>query len=225
MSLEGTEVALKITEAGAKNLAVLLYAVLKEEKKTRGKARLTSLLRSGRELKVFPVRNADLNRFTKEAKRYGILYCVLADKEKKDPNGVADVIARAEDAPKINRIVERFLLATVKETDGGANQGKKAKEGAASPFFSGRTPPSRSAPSSGPPARREGTSFTTEKENPSVKETLQTIREERGGADAAKEKRETPGRAGKTNPGPSKSGSSKAPPRPKKKKRKTKGAR
>ena len=53
MSLEGFEVAAKITGAGAKNIAVLLYSILKEEKKTKGKARLTNMLRSGKELKVF----------------------------------------------------------------------------------------------------------------------------------------------------------------------------
>ena len=45
MSLEGFEVAAKITGAGAKNIAILLYSILKEEKKTKGKARLTSMLR------------------------------------------------------------------------------------------------------------------------------------------------------------------------------------
>ena len=42
MSLERFEVAAKITGAGAKNIAVLLYAILKEEKKTKGKARSTT---------------------------------------------------------------------------------------------------------------------------------------------------------------------------------------
>ena len=37
MSLEGFEVAAKITGAGAKNIAILLYSILKEEKKTKGK--------------------------------------------------------------------------------------------------------------------------------------------------------------------------------------------
>lgn len=50
MSLEGFEVAAKITGAGAKNIAILLYSILKEEKKTKGKARLTSMLRSGKGL-------------------------------------------------------------------------------------------------------------------------------------------------------------------------------
>ena len=49
MSLEGFEVAAKLTGAGAKNIAVLLYTILKEEQKTKGKARLTSMLRSGKE--------------------------------------------------------------------------------------------------------------------------------------------------------------------------------
>ena len=53
MSLEGAEVAVKLAGTGAKQLAVLLYAVLKDQKKTSGKIRLTNLLRSGKELKVF----------------------------------------------------------------------------------------------------------------------------------------------------------------------------
>lgn len=113
MSLEGVEVAARISGEGAKNIAVLLYSILKEEQKTKGKARLTSMLRSGKELKVFTVKNEDLKRFTQEAKKYGVLYCVLADRKNKDPMAEVDIIARAEDAPKINRIVERFHLASV----------------------------------------------------------------------------------------------------------------
>ena len=64
MSLEGFEVAAKITGAGAKNIAILLYSILKEEQKTKGKARLTNMLRSGKELKVFVVLDSILNRIT-----------------------------------------------------------------------------------------------------------------------------------------------------------------
>ena len=113
MSLEGFEVAAKITGAGAKNIAILLYSILKEEQKTKGKVRLTNMLRSGKELKVFTVKSGDLKKFTQEAKKYGVLYCVLADRGNKDPNAEVDVIARAEDASKISRIVERFDLASV----------------------------------------------------------------------------------------------------------------
>lgn len=113
MSLEGVEVAARISGNGAKNIAILLAAVLKEEQKTKGKARLTNMLKSGKELKVYTIQNKDLKKFTEEAKRYGVLYCVLKDKNDKSDHAVVDVIARAEDASKIQRITERFQLATV----------------------------------------------------------------------------------------------------------------
>ena len=131
MSLEGFEVAAKIMGAGAKNIAILLYSILKEEQKTKGKARLTNMLRSGKELKVFTVKSGDLKKFTQEAKKYGVLYCVLADRGNKDPNAEVDVIARAEDASKISRIVERFSLASVDTasivTEAEKSKGEKAK--------------------------------------------------------------------------------------------------
>lgn len=119
MTLNGVEVAAKITGAGAKQLAILLYAVLKDQKKTKGKTRLTSMLRSGKELKVFAVKDQDLQKFCTEAKKYGVLYCVLKDKNATD--GLTDIMVRAEDASKINRIFERFNLATV---DMGAVRGE-----------------------------------------------------------------------------------------------------
>lgn len=112
MSLNGVEVAAKITGEGAKQLAILLYAILKEQDKTKGAARLSSMLRSGKELKVFTVRQSELKTFAKEAKRYGVLYCALKGIGK-SPDGLVDIMVRAEDASKINRIVERFELAAV----------------------------------------------------------------------------------------------------------------
>lgn len=111
MSLETGEVAVRLAGSGAKQLAILLYAILREQKKTAGKARLTNMLRSGKELKVFAVKDSDLQLFCREAKKYGILYCVLKDRDATD--GLTDIMARAEDASKINRIIERFGLATV----------------------------------------------------------------------------------------------------------------
>ena len=51
------------------------------------------------------------DRFCEEAKKYGVLYCVLKDNNAAD--GLTDIMVRAEDAGKINRIFERFGLATV----------------------------------------------------------------------------------------------------------------
>lgn len=111
LSLETGEVAVKLAGEGAKQLAILLYAILREQKKTKGKTRLTNMLRSGKELKVFAVKDSDLQFFCREAKKYGVLYCVLKDRDATD--GLTDIMVRAEDASKINRIFERFNLAAV----------------------------------------------------------------------------------------------------------------
>lgn len=114
LSLEGTEVALKLTGSAAKNVAAAIYAVLKnrDKNKIKGHQRLTGMLKSGKELKVFTISEEHLKQFAKEAKRYGVVYCALRGKEK-SADGMVDVMVRAEDASKINRIVERFKLSTV----------------------------------------------------------------------------------------------------------------
>ena len=71
------------------------------------------MIKSGKELKVFSIQNKDLKKFTEQAKRYGVLYCVLRDKNTNGDNVPVDIIARAEDASKIQRIVERFELGKV----------------------------------------------------------------------------------------------------------------
>ena len=117
LSLEGFEVAVRLTGSAAKNIAILLASVLKQEisqsNKTRGKARLTNMIKSGKELKVFSFQQKDLPKFTEQAKKYGVLYCVLRDKNTKSDTAMVDIIARAEDAAKIQRISDRFELGKV----------------------------------------------------------------------------------------------------------------
>ncbi len=117
ITIEGEEVCLKIAGKAAKELAVIIVAMLKNRTQTKGKARLNTMLKSGKELKIFSVQKQDLERFTSEAKRYGVLYCALVNKHNKHHDGMVDIMVRAEDASKINRIVERFKIATINEAE------------------------------------------------------------------------------------------------------------
>ena len=133
MSLEVGEAALKISGTGAKHLAVMLYTVLKEKKKTKGRVRLETLVKSGRPLTVFSVKESDLKQFVQEAKRYGVLYCAVRN-PKGSSDGLVDVIVKEEDAPRINRIVDRFQFASVTEaakikTEIERTRAEKAKAG------------------------------------------------------------------------------------------------
>ena len=103
MSLQGLEVAVRLSGSGAKNIAALMIAILKDQKQTKGKTRLTNMLKSGKELKVFTVKEEDLRKFTEEAKRYGVLFCALKSRGK-SVDGMVDIMVRAEDASKINLV-------------------------------------------------------------------------------------------------------------------------
>ena len=180
LSLEGVEVAAKISGNGAKNIGLLLYAVLKQEQKTKGKARLTSMLKSGKDLKVFTIRQEDLKKFSQEAKRYGVLYCVLKDKNNPDPKAAVDVIVRTDDAAKIQRITERFRFATVdqgsvttnieREKDRVFPKNAPQKEQRPDPILAKTDRGPLSAPDSKQDGRSNGK--TGEQTRPSVREKL-----------------------------------------------------
>ena len=111
MSLNGIEVAAKISGKAAERLAVLILAIWRDQKKTKGKTRLANMLRNGKELKVFGVMDSELQLFCEEAKKYGVLYCVLKDRNAKD--GFTDILVQGADAGKVNRIFERFSLSSM----------------------------------------------------------------------------------------------------------------
>jgi len=130
LSLEGLDYTLRLAGSGAKHIATLLVAAFKSPDtanenplKPSGKERLKTMLKSGQPLKIFGVKNKDLEQFAKEAKRYGVVYCALRDKNAK-PDDLVDLMVRAEDAPKLDRILERLEFMSVEqatvetETDG-----------------------------------------------------------------------------------------------------------
>ena len=126
MSLEGAEILIKLTGSGAKNAAVLLYSIYKEQNKTRGKERLTNMLRSGKPLKVYTFKRDNLEKFKEVAKEYGILYTVL--KEKEDKDGVFDVLVRADDDSKLARVIERFKFSGVDTSEVRTSMQKEKAE-------------------------------------------------------------------------------------------------
>ena len=111
ITLEGAEWAIRLAGTGAKNLGVMLYAMSKEQNKTRGAERLSNMLRSNKPLKVYTFSEKDMDKFKEVAKQYGILYTILKEKDK--TGDVFDVLVRADDESKINRITDRFNLTKI----------------------------------------------------------------------------------------------------------------
>lgn len=99
----------------AKNVAAFLYQSTTSVEKTKGKTRLAAMLKSGKALEVFQIGSNDLERFAREAKRYGILYVVVkpTDGEKQDESAKIDIMVKADDAAKLNRILDKLEIGTV----------------------------------------------------------------------------------------------------------------
>lgn len=109
---EAIKCAATITGKGAEHALGIFLNEMKNHKQTKGKARLNSMLKSGKPLKIFTLQQKDLIKFTRAAKSYGVLYCALVDRKNKKYDNVVDILVRQEDASKIDRIVERFKLTT-----------------------------------------------------------------------------------------------------------------
>ena len=113
LSLEGAEFALKISGAAAKNIAAALYAVLKDQKRTKGKARITTMLRQQRPMTIYTIKKEDCSEFAKQARGYGVLYAPIPVKKGDD---TLDVMVFQDDAARVNRIVERLELTVLDTT-------------------------------------------------------------------------------------------------------------
>lgn len=108
MTLQGVEVAGKMSMDGAERLVKLIFASIKDTKRTKGRASLNTMLKSNKPIKVFEIKDRDLKKFCQEAKKYGVMYHVLKDRDKND--GKCDIMVRSEDSAKVNRIFQRFNL-------------------------------------------------------------------------------------------------------------------
>ena len=171
-TLEGTEIALKLSGLAAKNVAAFLIAILNESKKTRGKAGIERMLREGKPLKIFQIPTDQLKMFSRESKRYGFLFKALLDN--RNPAPETDIMVFAKDAAKINRVLDRLSIAVV---DAGAieseimeGRGENGPFVPASENLSEISSPSRSASTPGR-SREEGG-------RPSVKKLLEELRQE-----------------------------------------------
>lgn len=109
ITVKGVECATNLAGKAALSLALFLIAALKDQKRTQGKARMQAF--NGKPTKVFVIKNKDMKLFAEEARKYGVLYAAVVNK--KQPDGLVDVVVNANDAAKVNRIAERFALSTV----------------------------------------------------------------------------------------------------------------
>lgn len=105
-----TESAAKLTALGAKNLAAIIIALMKEDNKLQGKTNLKQLLKADKPLCILQIKEKDISKFNQEAKKYGVLFTAVTDKT--NNSGLCDVIAKQDDVTKLNYIMEKLGYAS-----------------------------------------------------------------------------------------------------------------
>ncbi len=107
--LQITEEVVKLTGLGAKNLAAIVIALLKEDNKLQGKTNLKKLLKSDKPLCIMQIKESDIKKFNTEANKYGVLFTAVKDNT--NDSGLCDIIAKQEDVTKLNYIMEKMGYA------------------------------------------------------------------------------------------------------------------
>ena len=105
----------------AKNLAVFIYALLTREK-LQGKTSLKKMLSKDGSLQVLKIREEDMKKFKKLAKKYGILYSKLPDINKSD--GMTEVLFHTEATPRINTLIEKLGSGSIENLMDYVRKGK-----------------------------------------------------------------------------------------------------
>lgn len=167
--LQVAELAARLSGKGVVSAAVLLAAMVKQNYKVVGKVGVDRLNRENGESVVIPINVADLPRYEKLAKQFGVLYAAT----KSGDSEVIHIISNTNYAAQLNAVLEAMgygLPTAARETQSA----KKAEP---------RAPQEKSSGERGTGWRSTGSN-----ERPSVREKLENLK-------AVAEKLNTPQRS------------------------------
>lgn len=105
-SVQISEEAIKLLARGAKNLAALLYALAKDQKKLYGKVNMNRLLSEQRPIEVLPLRTEDFDDFKRRAKKVGLLFSTILDKKGDAP--YLEILTNIDHLSQANYILEQM---------------------------------------------------------------------------------------------------------------------
>ena len=117
VTYDGVDIAMKVcggTIEGIRKAIEFLIAVMDHEK-TMGKTDMRRLLMKGGDLQVFQFPTEDTKKVQKMAKKYGLLYSVLPDINKKD--GMSEIIFHTEAVPRVNMMIQKLKSGRIATFD------------------------------------------------------------------------------------------------------------
>lgn len=129
VAYDGIEIAMKVGSGGinAMQKAIDFLKGMLDYEKTLGKTSMRKLLMKGGDLQVLQFETKDMKKVEKMAKKYGILYSVLPDVNKKD--GLSEVIFHTEAVPRVNMMIQKLSSGRIATFDDYLKNGDEKQLG------------------------------------------------------------------------------------------------
>lgn len=123
VTIDGVELALKVTGAMATRIAAVLAACVKFGANqvfgnTNGQENIKKLLKKG-PITGFSIRYKDLEKFVRAAERYGVKYSAITDADimdgvdVPDPNSIVDIFFATDQAAQIERLLNHLDIGGI----------------------------------------------------------------------------------------------------------------
>lgn len=107
-SIEVTDATIKMLAGGGKNLLAFLLALAKDDKKLVGKTNMAKLLREGKKIETFHIKEEDIKEFRAFAKK-NVLFAFI--KDKKSADGMVDLVTNVDFVSQVNLFMARHGYA------------------------------------------------------------------------------------------------------------------
>lgn len=117
VAYDGIEIAMKVGSGGiaAMQKAIDFLKGMLDYEKSFGKTSMRKLLLKGGDLQVLQFNTQDMKKVEKMAKKYGILYSVLPDCNRKD--GMSEIIFHTEAVPRVNMMIQKLKFGKIATFD------------------------------------------------------------------------------------------------------------
>lgn len=138
VAYDGIEIAMKVGSGGINTMqkAIEFLKGMLDYEKTLGKTSMRKLLLKGGDLQVLQFKTSDMPRVEKMAKKYGILYSVLPDVNKKD--GLSEIIFHTEAVPRANMMIQKLGFGSIASFDDYLKNGDEKSLGKLMEFLRGQ---------------------------------------------------------------------------------------
>lgn len=174
MMLSGSEVVIRLTGSAAKNLLAMSLALAKNHKKISGKVRMGKMLQQTRDLRTFPMTQAEYRAFQKGAREKKLLYAAI--RNTRSPTGTVDVVMPPSEVERANLVFAQMMYRQPESEKHQAQDVPSKEKQPEAPKKGSRSGRGSRDTSINSPTHDESTVRTMIDERPSVEGRLQGYR-------------------------------------------------